>query len=849
MSRILQPRRTHGQPQSDNRGSLPTGDRSREAVREAWGACRSKSKRFIALPNSSGGRLILLLCVCFFASSTGRAQEAGGAAAITGQVVDQQGGVLPDTTAILLNNAGVRLQQTKTGQNGAFEFQNLTPGDYVVEVERTGFAHTEQRVTLTSGQQAHISIEMKIAGPGQQVTVTAEIGSFNTDLMSTATKMNIPLNEIPQGVGVANQLLIQSQQDIRFADAAENISGVNRDALLAGDVGNALTIRGLPLGIFSNYYRDGFAFDGMVPSDTTDVERVEILKGPASVLYGRATSSGIVNLVTKEPLPATHVVFSLQADRFGAVRPAFDITGPIGSGEKLFYRLNAEFADTSNFRNYFHDRRYFLAPALTWKPQNSTTIRFLIEYMHGSTTTDYGIPALGDRPAPVPISTYYGEPWQYSNLQNELGSVDVAHNLNSKWVVRSRFRATLTDWNYLDTSSGYIMSDNQTLARYSENAAYPLRFYDWQTDLTGIFRTGPIEHNFLVGFEYGFESVVQRAVFSDAPPVNLYNPVYFSQTLPSAAALATYFFNPSFPDYFPLSGTTRLMTHGGYIQDQISLLPKLKVLAGVRFEGFTQKYDELDYETHNRQSNVSALPRIGVTYQLLQPLSFYASWSRSFSPTLAAQFGPNGQPFVPEKGTQYEVGARTSELHGRLSSSLALYRIRSTNLLITNPGNPLASIQIGGVESKGIELDTSGRILSGWNVTFAYAFNEATIAADPVYPVGNILQNAPRHSGSVWSVYEVQHGSLRGLSFGGGVHAFTYRYVDPADDVILPGYARVDAMASYVFGPSHKDEQRYRIAVNIQNLTNRRYFASGNTPLNIFPGSPINVLTEFQVRF
>ena len=343
--------------------------------------------------------------------------------------------------------------------------------------------------------------------------------------------------------------------------------------------------------------------------------------------------------------------------------------------------------------------------------------------------------------------------------------------------------------------------------------------------------------------------MVQRAVFADAPPINLFNPVYFSQTTPSPAALVANFFNPASPDYFPLSGTTRLMTHGGYLQDQLSLLRKLKLLVGVRFEGFTQKYDEIIYDTHNRQSNISALPRVGLTYQVLRPLTLYASWSRSFSPTLAAQFGPNGQPFVPEKGEQYEVGARTSALHGRLTSSLSLYRIRSSNLLITNPGNPLASIQLGEVESRGIEVDTSGRVLPGWTVTFAYAYNLASITSDPTFPVGNILQNAPRHSGSIWTVYEIQHGALQGLSFGGGVQARSYRYVDPSDDVILPGYARLDATASYEFGPSRSDLKRYRVAVNIQNLTNRLYYLSGNTPLNIFPGSPINAMMELQVRY
>jgi len=782
------------------------------------------------------------MCTAQVANSTG-----AGSGEVTGVVTDQHGAVLHDATLFLLNQ-GVRVQQTKSGPSGDFAFHNVLPGEYVVEVQRSGFARADEKVTVTASP-ARVSIQMKVAGPGQQVTVTAEIGSFRPEESSTATKTNIPLNEIPQGIGVANHALIESQQDIRYADAAENISSVNRDVLAAGSIGDALTIRGLPLGIFSNYYRDGFVFDGMVPSDITDVDRVEILKGPSSVLYGRAASGGIVNLVTKEPLPTTHGVFSFQADRYGSARPTFDLTGPIGSNDKLFYRLNAEFADSSNFRDAFHDRRYFVAPALTWKPNRATTVRFLIEYLHGRTTTDYGIPALGNRPAPVPISNFYGEPWQHSLLQNRTGSVDVSHTFARRWAVRSRFRATLTNWDYLDVSTGFIEADNRTIARFSEDAAYPLRFYDWQTDLTGIFKTGPIEHNVLVGFEYGKEQVVQDAIFSDAPPIDLFNPIPFSQTRPDYATLIANFFNPSSPDYFPLDGTTKLFTHGGYLQDHITLLPGLKVLAGVRFEGFTQRYDEIIYGTHNRQQNVATLPRVGATYQPIQPVTFYASWSRSFSPTLAAQFTPGGLPFPPERGHQYEAGVRTTEFHGRLSSSLALYRIRASNLLITNPGNPLASIQIGTTESRGVEVETSGRIRSGWDVTFAYAFNQAYIVADPAYRVGNIFQNAPRHGGSLWTVYELQHGPLRGLSFGGGVRAYSYRFVDPSNTVVLPGYGRLDAMASYVFGPTRREERPFKLSVNVRNVTNRRYFETGNTPTVIFPGSPINVWSRFEVRF
>jgi len=806
---------------------------------------RSVSLMFLALLLSSAVSLQSQ-------DSTGRSRLSSGSATttISGTVLDESGAVLPDVTVALLNTAAVRVQQTKTGQDGTFSFSNVPSGEYKIAAVRAGFSAQDQPVSVGENHPAApLSIRMRVAGPGQQVTVTAEVGSFRPDESSTATKTNIPLNEVPQGIGVANQALIRSQQDIRFGDAATNISGVNRDLLAAGDVGSALTIRGLPLGVFSNYYRDSFPFDGMAPSDTTDIDRVEVLKGPASVLYGRAAAGGIITLITKEPLPATHATISLQGDRYGTVRPTFDITGPIDSDGKFLYRVNGEFADSSNFRNYYHDHRFFLAPALTWKPTKSTAVRFLVEYLHADIVNDYGIPALGDRPAPVSISNFYGEPWQRGLFQSRVGGLDVSQNLGSRWVVRSRFRATLVNWDDLDVSTGFLEADNRTLARFSEDAHYPLRFYNWQTDLTGIFKTGKIEHNVLIGFEYGREQVVQNAIFSDAPPIDLYNPIPFSYARPDPATLTNNFFNPTSPDYFPLDGTTKLFTHGGYVQDQVTLLPGLKVLAGARFEGFTQRYDEIVYGTHNRQDNVAALPRIGVTYQPIQPLTLYASYSRSFTPTLAAQFTPGGQPFKPEYGHQYEIGVRGSTLHGRVASTLSFYRIRASDLLITNPGNPLASIQIGTTESKGIELDTSGRIRPGWDVVVAYAFNQARIVADPVYPVGNTFQNAPRHSGRIWTVYELQRGPLRGLTFGGGIQALSYRFVDPSDDVVLPGYGRLDAMASYAFGPVRKEQKLFKISVNVQNVGDRHYFEAGNTPFVIFPGSPVNAWSRLEVRF
>ena len=215
----------------------------------------------------------------------------------------------------------------------------------------------------------------------------------------------------------------------------------------------------------------------------------------------------------------------------------------------------------------------FLAPALTWKPDGHHD-SFLSRVSACKTTQTMAFRRLGDRPAPVPISNYYGEPWQCSAFQSRVGSVDVSHNLGQRWVVRSRFRATLANWDDLDASQEVLEPDNRTSARYYEDAHYPLRFYDWQTDLTGIFKTGKIEHNVpdWIRIRHAVRSCKMR--FSAMPrPLICITQFYFSLTVQIPQRSMNNFFNPSSPDYFPIDGTTKLMTHGGYIQDQITLLP------------------------------------------------------------------------------------------------------------------------------------------------------------------------------------------------------------------------------------------------------------------------------------
>jgi iron complex outermembrane receptor protein len=269
----------------------------------------------------------------------------------------------------------------------------------------------------------------------------------------------------------------------------------------------------------------------------------------------------------------------------------------------------------------------------------------------------------------------------------------------------------------------------------------------------------------------------------------------------------------------------------------------------VRFEDYRQRFRDFGFGTDNSQTDRAVVSRVGIVYHLADQVSLYASFSQSYSPAIATLLNTSGKPFDPTRGSQYEGGVKWSLFSGRLSLTSAAYLIRVSDVLTQDPGNPLISIQSGRQQSKGFEFDLAGKIAPGWNLLFNYAFTQATITDDKTFPVGNLLTNAPRHSGNLWTVYELQRGRLAGLGFGGGVFTRSRRAGDLFNSYFLPGYARVDATAFYNFGRGKGESKRYTLAVNIQNALDRRYYESGRTSVSVYPGSPINVMTKLQIHF
>jgi iron complex outermembrane receptor protein len=763
---------------------------------------------------------------------------------LTGRVLDQNNTAVAGVVVALTRSDGAVRQTVTTGPAGAFSFENLPAGSYRLLVSRQGFAVQELSVEAPFANGS-LEITLKPDAARYSITVAAENDSFAAVEAVSATRMPLPLSELPQSVGVVDRAVIDSEQAGRIADAARNVSGVERDAAFRGDVQDMFTIRGITLDVFNNYYRDGYRYEGGTPSEVANVEQLETLKGPASVIYGRAEAGGVVNLVTVKPRERFHHVLTTQADRFGVFRPQFDSTGPLTNSGKLLYRVVGLYGHAESFRDQAAGNRFFLNPQLLWKLSPRTTLNFEGEYLWDRIVTDYGVTAAGARPAPIPVSTFLGEPWNRSKYQGKWAGLTFNHQFTNNWNITNGFRATFFNWDFYDVYPVALLSDNRTLTRQVEDANYPRRFFNNQTNVIGVFNSGPFRHTLLAGFELSRQKIRQIGAVADVPPIDIFQPVYASLTRPPRST----FLFPDAPGFFPFDADQRFTSLGGYAQDQIAIWQKLSVNVAVRFEDYRQRFRDFGFGSDNSQTDRAVVSRVGVVYHPVDQASLYASFSQSYSPAIATLLNASGKPFDPTRGSQYEGGVKWSLFSGRLLLTSAAYLIRVRDVLTQDPGNPLISIQSGRQQSKGLEFDLAGKIAPGWNLLFNYAFTQATIIDDKTFPVGNLLTNAPRHSGNLWTVYEIQRGRLAGLGFGGGVFTRSQRAGDLFNSYFLPGYARVDATVSYNFGRGEGESKRYTLAVNIQNALDRRYYESGRTAVTVYPGSPINVMTKLQIHF
>ncbi len=682
------------------------------------------------------------------------------------------------------------------------------------------------------------------------VHVMAQRESYKVDQATTATRTDTPIMETPYSIQVVPQQVLKDQQAVRLGTALQNVSGVSPfpSAIEGGD---GYMIRGFES---TAHYRNGVLRPTNNLVEAANIEQIEVLKGPASILYGRADPGGIINVVTKQPQETPAYSLQQQFGSYNFFRTTGDATGPLSQDKSVLYRFNFAYENSESFRDFVDRKTMFFAPVVQWKVSPRTQITAELEYQNINTKSDGLLPALGNRPAPVPVSRYLDEPG-FSKSKNErfFTGINWSHELNSDWKITHRISGEFIHGlgSRMVVPFSAVNPDG-TVDRFMVDTPRGTQENRYQSSLNliGHVDTGILKHTLLFGYDYLYQtdkSVVAKCCDIGGPPflpINVFNPVY--GVIPTPDQL---------PDNGPF-GSSRSW-HGFYLQDQVKLPLNLHLLAGLRYDDAVSN-DTVANERTGKDHRLS--PRVGLVWQAMPWLSLYGSYTENFG--LQNAFDSRRQPLPPQTAQQFEAGVKTEFFDGRLRTTVAYFDLTKQNVAVPDPELPIFSKAIGEARTKGIELDVSGEILPGWNIIANYTYMPfAKITKDfaddggggvTLGNTGNRLFNAAKDMGSLWSTYAFQEEELgglklHGLKVGTGLSAAGERQGDTANTFQLPGYVIANAMASYEW---RMGMTKMTAQLNVSNLFDRTYYSGTiGGPYFIQPGMPRFFMGSIRMEF
>lgn len=661
---------------------------------------------------------------------------------------------------------------------------------------------------------------------------------YAPDRASSATKTDMPLRDVPQTINVVTGAVIRDQHSTSLQDVLKNIPGVG---LSTGDgQRDQVFIRGFTA--IGDQFVDGFRDDAMYFRDLSNLERLEVIKGPAAVLYGRGSSGGLVNRVSKKP-GADLNDLSLSLGDHGGRRGEIDFGR---AGETVSWRLTGAREKADSYRSQQFLDRSALAPSVLLRFAPETRLLLQADYLEDRRLTDFGIPSYHGRPVDVDPSTYYGaanaSQADYSRSRVMSTSATLTHKFSNALSLRNGFRFYDYDLDRNNTNiSGNVNEVAATISLQHAKLARSEHGWSNQTELTQRFATGDVEHEVLYGIEFGQQN---KDLASNAAVVVKTNISIFHPVLPvvdPATALGAR------TDTF---GTYK--TQAAYLQDALAFNQYWKALAGVRFDSYEQQSriaNAAGVTTANLARTDNAWsPRAGLVWEPSAAQSYYASWSRSFQPSGEnSALAVTNADIAPEITRNTEVGGKYELWGGRANATVSLYRLERDNIKVTDPLTNRV-VPVGKQRSDGLELTFNADLSGGWKMMAGYARTDASIVesvavdrsvnlpdsttASAVPFLGKRATLTARNTGNLWLTKDLGHG----FKAGGGVNAVGSRYANPGNTVRLPGYVTADAMLAY-----HADQ--YEVQLNIGNLSDTRYIVSGHgsSPNLSLPGAPRSV--------
>ncbi|MEH6421372.1 TonB-dependent siderophore receptor [Pseudomonas sp. CGJS7] len=665
--------------------------------------------------------------------------------------------------------------------------------------------------SLSAPVQAADLAEAGAATPDPQATtldhivVQGQTIGYKADNATTATKTDTPIGETPQAITVVTRERMVDQGALSVQEALGYAAGVRSDAYGLDSRGDWTLIRGSS----PQEYLDGLrsSFNYYTSSARTDpymLERIEVLRGPSSMLFGQGSTAGVVNLVSKRPQAQAQREIGVQLGSFDRRQVNADFTGPLTADGTWLYRIVGVYRDSETQVDHVDDDRRLIAPSLTWKPSEDTSLTLQLRWQQdrtGSTSQFFGWSGLA-APNPngrVPSHRYIGNPGDRYDTDRTTAGWLFEHRFNENWTVRQSFRAARNKVDYAsaygnpyaDPANPFVDPQQRVIRREGWYADTKARMQNIDQHVEGHFKTGAVSHQMLLGVDAVRFKQDEKQLFELAedlggtmPAIDMYNPVYLPHTPPA---------------FGPATQTSQRQI-GLYLQDQMHIGEHWIVVAGLRHDraksGLVGAADE--------KSNATT-KRLGVMFHDWAGWSPYVSYSESFSP-VAGTNALTGARYTPQRGEQIEAGVKFEPAGRDLSFTAATYELREENRLAADPSNPNVNIQIGKTKTKGLELEFTGKLTSSFDITAHYNYLEND----------RQLENTPQHQAAVWGKQRFSLAGRDGFAAGLGV-----RYMSAFDSLPAPRTQAVtlaDAMVSF-------DTGAWRWALNVNNLTDKRYFS------------------------
>lgn len=733
--------------------------------------------------------------------------------------------------------------------------------------------------SAAKGQEALPTIDIGASGGAPSAKPTGredpskETGYRRSNTVA-ATRTDTPLLTTPVAVQIVPRELIEDKQILNTMEAVKNVSGVQAQP---GTFYDQYRIRGFNSG-YGLTYRNGLQMRGILGAEEIAfTDRVEIVKGPSSALYGRMEPGGFVNVATKRPQDVFHAAVQQQVGNFGLARTTFDIGGPVDEEKTVLYRFMGAYDHADSFTDFDHRDNGALALFLTFRPTSNFEFNAQFEHYEKKQTAPDGsgvvpvnvqydangnplaVRGVGDRPLDLPRNFSVSDPIMWSDfpytVHRSVYAYDWTYRFDDRWKLTNNFHYVDSRETQTALTTAFL-GDERTIRRRFVFNPLERNVLATNLNLIGDVEIGPTRHKLLAGVDW-FSYV------DNWGPQNYIGGVPVIPALdiyaPTRGNLATTLYSLKYQASLNYSWRERDRDFGVYAQDQISLLDdRLHILLGGRWDKAEVSQAETygfflascfpacsGYPLLHLPDDPKLSPRAAVLYKLMDNVSVYGGYVRSFGQSNGANLG-TGALAVPEAAVQWEGGVKSQWLDGRVTASATYFNLRRKNVLENDPLNPGFMIAVGEVESQGLEFDFAGQVTDNLSLIGSYTYDIATLTKDTNGNQGRRFNGVAEHVGNLWAKWDTAPHLPEGFEFGGGLYAMSWRWGNDANTWFLPGYVRFDAMAGYrteVLG------RKVAFRLNVKNLTDTKYFEYSDAGTNAYYGAPRTFIGSVSVQF